>query len=214
MNDYTMPERDRAVLLTIDAQRDYAHPDSPVCTSGCVRMVPRIGRLVRGFRARGRPIFHTVRLYRADGANVDLCRRQAVEEGMRVLMPGSLGSELIDEVKPSAEVRLDPHLLMDGGVQELGAGEQVLYRPRWGAFYGTALEERLRRLGVSTVVVCGCNFMSAVRASILEASERDLRVVVVTDAVAGASEDGLCELARLGVHLMTVESCLAWIAGE
>jgi nicotinamidase-related amidase len=214
MNDYTQPERSHAILLTIDAQRDYARSGSPVCTATCVRAAPHMGRLAQGFREHGLPIVHMVRLYRPDGSNVDLCRRTDVEEGLRVLMPGTQGAELIGEMQPASGERLDPQLLMDGATQEIGPREWAMYKPRWGAFYGTSLERHLRWLGVNTVVVCGCNFMSSLRATILEASERDLRVVLLTDAVGGASEDGLQELARLGVHLMTTEHCLSWLAGE
>ena len=213
MANYCVPERDRVALLTLSAQRDFLRPGSPVRTYGAEAAKPALMRLVQGFRQHGAPIYHAVRLYRPDGSNVDACRRQAIEEGMRFLMPGSLGAELLDEMKPNALVRLDPDCLLAGRMQELGSAEWAFYRPRWGAFYDTGLEVRLRDAGVTTLVICGLSFATGTRATIYEASARDFRTVVVPDALGCASDDGVKELGRMGVYLMTSQSCLAWLTG-
>jgi nicotinamidase-related amidase len=59
------------------------------------------------------------------------------------------------------------------------------------------------------VVVCGCNFPNCPRTTIYEASERDFRIVVATDAVSGIYERGLRELRGIGVTLMKTGECLA-----
>lgn len=214
MIDYTAPDRRHCALLTIDAQRDYISPDSPVRSAACSQTVEPLARLVRGVRALGVPILHTVRYYRPDGSNVDLCRRKSVEEGMRVLMPGSMGAELLAEILPERDVRLDPYLLMDVAYQVLGPREEALYKPRWGAFYATCLSERLAAHDVTTLIVCGFNFASSGRATVLEASERDFRIVLVPDAAAGASDEAQRELCRVGVHLLPVADCLTWLGHE
>ena len=214
MLDYTVPQRESAALITVAAQRDCTQPGSPVGRSCNARTLATMKRLVGGFRRRGAPIVHSVRLYRPDGSNVDACRRGAVEEGLRVLMPGSLGAELVDEVRPAADLRLDGACLLSGGLQEMGPNEWALYRPRWGAFHRTSLEEHLCGLGLTTVVICGGNFGTAVRATIYEASARDFRVVLVPDAVLGASEQSICELGRIGVYLMDADSCVSWLTRQ
>ena len=98
-----------------------------------------------------------MRLYRADGSNVELCHRPAIENGKRLVIPGSNGAELMDELKPSSEIRLNSSLLLSGQFQQIGHMEWIMYKPRWGAFYNTLLEKHLRILGVNTIVVCGCN---------------------------------------------------------
>ena len=118
---------------------------------------------------------------------------------MRFLMPGSLGAELLDEVKPNALVRLDPDCLLAGRMQELGSAEWAFYRPRWGAFYDTGLEVRLRDAGVTTLVICGLSFATGTRATIYEASARDFRTVVVPDALGCASDEGVKELGRMEI---------------
>lgn len=211
MADYCVPERQRVALLTLSVQRDFVEPGSPVKAPSLPRVLPNIRRLVGFFREHGLPIFHSVRLYRPDGSNVDMCRRQSVEEGLRILMPGSFGAELLDDIKPSPDIRLDPDVLLAGEPQAIGPGEQVLYRARWSAFFNTRLEAGLRSLGVTTLAICGFGFSTGVRATIYEASARDFRIVLVPDATAGADEQSVRELGRLGVYLFDSAACLQWL---
>ena len=214
MPDYTAPQRGRVALLTINAQRDFTQQGSPLKVCGIGKALPAMQSLVASFRAQGAPVFHAVRFYRADGSNVDIFRRKAVEEGMRVLMPGTFGAELIEDLKPDSGVRLDPEDLMSGQFQQIGTSEWVLYKPRWGAFHGTDLEQRLRDLDISTLVICGCNFATSGRATVYEAGARDFRVIAVTDALSGAEEGSLRELGRIGVYLMNAETCRDWLTSE
>lgn len=77
-----------------------------------------------------------------------------------------------------------------------------MYKPRWGAFFETPLEDHLRGHGVSTIVFCGCNFPNCPRTSIYEASERDFAVVLADDAISGLYERGRHELENIGVGVM------------
>ena len=87
-----------------------------------------------------------------------------------------------------------------------------MYKPRWGAFYETSLEDHLRRQRVSTIVFCGCNFPNCPRASIYEASERDFRVVLAEDAVSGLYDKGRDELESIGVGLMSTAEVVESVA--
>jgi len=214
MPDYTAPQREHVALLTINGQRDFVQSGSPLAMPGTARVLPAMKRLADSFRSHGLPIVHAVRLHRCDGSNVDNFRRQAVEEGLRILMPGTSGAELVDELRPAPDLRLDPTRLLDGEIHEIAPGESVLYKPRWGAFYQTGLERHLSDLEVTTLVICGCNFSTSCRATVYEAGARDFRIVLVTDALSGADEESLSELGRIGVYLMTADSCLAWLDGR
>lgn len=214
MNDYCLPERDKVALITISAQQDFVRQDSPLCSRGNARAVPALVRVVKAFRQQGAPIFHTVRLYRPDGSNAEPVRRAAIEEGLRVLMPGSFGTELIGELRQDPAQRLDAETLFSGGLQEVGANEQVLYRPRWGAFHQTPLEDELKARNITTVVICGFNFSTGTRATIYEASARDYRIVMVPDAVCTSNEAGIAELGRIGVYLMSSDYCADWVTNQ
>jgi len=158
MRDYLSPERNRVALLTIDAQRDFCM-SSGRGKAGCsAPFTAAMTRLTEGFRAKGRPIVHVVRLYRCDGSNVELCNRASIEEGQRIVMPGTSGAELLTGLKPDQDQRLDASLLLDGKFQSLGRQEWIMYKPRWSAFYQTPLEDHLKGQGITTLVICGCNF--------------------------------------------------------
>jgi nicotinamidase-related amidase len=198
---YTAPEFASAALITIDTQRDVLD-DGALTIPGTSAVLPRMTELLEAFRDRAAPIVHIVRLYEPDGSNADICRRGLLESGAPILHPGADGSELARELLPDAELRLDHELLLAGSVQRLGEREVAIYKPRWGAFYGTPLELHLRELGCSTLVFCGCNFPNCPRTSIYEASERDFRVVLVRDAISGLYERGEHELENIGVRVM------------
>ena len=68
--------------------------------------------------------------------------------------------------------------------------------------------------GVTTVVICGCDFPNSPRASIYAASNRDFRIVLVADAVSRTTDMGLQELGSIGVRLMNTADCLAWLTAD
>jgi nicotinamidase-related amidase len=200
--DYVAPDFASSALVTIDVQVDTLD-GGPVEVPGTSAAVPQIAALATAFRTARQQIVHIVRLYRSDGSNVDLCRRAAVEAGAELLAPGSSGCQLAPGiVNDSGGFTLDPDTLLSGRTQEVSAGEVVIYKPRWGAFYDTPLEAHLRGHEVSTIVFCGCNFPNCPRTSIYEASERDFRVVLAEDAISGLYERGSMELRNIGVSLM------------
>jgi len=199
------PDASQSMLLTIDVQVDFI-AEIP----GTAEAVPNMARLVHAFRAAGRPIIHLVRLYKADGSNVDLCRREAVIGGWSVVRPDSAGAEVVAELT-LPETKLDASTLLNGHAQMVGEQEWVVYKPRWGGFYQTCLEQMVRWMKVNTVVVCGCNFPNCPRTTVYEASERDMRVMLVADALSGFYEQGRKELENIGVQVSTTKSCLDWL---
>lgn len=199
---YTAPDFAAAALLTIDTQRDVLD-GGPLEIAGTSAVLPQMHALLRVFRELGRPIVHVVRLYKPDGSNADLCRRRALEGGAPMLHAGARCAQIAKELLPQPDLLLDDERLLAGGVQSLGPREVAIYKPRWGAFYGTPLEDHLRGQDVSTLLFSGCNFPNCPRTSIYEASERDFRVVLVRDAVSGLYARGERELANIGVQLMS-----------
>src|SRR5881392_1327421 len=205
---YLAPDFASVALVTVDTQQDTLD-GQPFEVPGTSDALPHMQRLIEAFRAAARPVVHVVRLYQPDGRNVDPCRRRAVEEGAPLVLAGSPGAELAPGLLPAGAPRLDTPLLLAGGIQHVGPGEVVIYKPRWGAFFQTPLEAHLRALGVSTLVFSGCNFPNCPRASVYEASERDFRIVLVRDAVSGLYERGKDELRGIGVALMNAAELTA-----
>ncbi|WP_084046863.1 cysteine hydrolase family protein [Mycobacterium avium] len=209
---YTRPCADSAALVLIDVQRDFYADDAPMRVEGTSAALGAMAELARAFRRRELPIVHVVRLYRADGSNADPVRRRFIEDGARVAVPGSPGSQIAPELLPKA-VELDHQLLLSGGFQQIGPAEHVMYKPRWEAFYGTKLEQHLRESGTDTVVFAGCNFPNCPRTSIYEASERDFRIVLVADAISGLYHRGAQECRAIGVAVRDTAQTLDWLGG-
>lgn len=137
-----------------------------------------------------------------------------------IVTPGRRNSSIDCSDRPGAEGRapgdapdLDDALLLSGQPQPLGPDEYALCKPRWGAFYRTPLADLLAGHGADTLVFAGCNLPNCPRASIIEAHERDFRVVLTPDAVSQTSDQGLREIAGLGTTLLRTADVVAAITG-
>jgi nicotinamidase-related amidase len=211
---YTDPKLSDSALITIDTQCDFVLDGAVAQIPGSEDIIPNMKSLLMRYRQCGLPIIHIVRLYLPDGANVDLCRKQIVEEGACMLAPDSAGADLVTDLKPDPEVQLDAEMLLKGDIQKWGKNEFVIYKARWGAFYQTPLNAHLKFLGVNTLVFCGCNYPNCPRATIYEASERDYRIVLVEDAVSGIYEKGKEELRNIGVRIWSTDKVLDKVDAE
>jgi len=207
---YTQPLPGSAALVLIDVQRDFYADDAPLPIEGTRAAIPAMSRLATAFRDRALPIVHVVRLYRPDGSNAEMVRKLAIERGARIAVPGSAGSQIASELL-SNPVELEHELLLGGDLQQVSPREHVIYKPRWGAFYQTKLEQHLRDTGSDTVVFAGCNFPNCPRTSIYEASERDFRILLVSDAVSGLDDRGITECRGIGVDVRDLPATLAWL---
>lgn len=212
MGKYTDPNISKSALITIDTQNDFTLDGAPAQITGTAEVIPNMTRLLVSYRKTGMLIIHVVRLYLPDGSNVDLCRKQIIEEGKGIVAPESDGAELVDGLKPDVSTKLNADILLKGELQQIGTNEFVMYKSRWGAFYGTVLEKFLKEREVNTVVFTGCNYPNCPRTSIYEASERDFRVVLVKDAVSRLSPKDEEEMQNIGVGLLEtnkIENTLA-----
>lgn len=201
INKYTQPNWEHSILITIDTQKDFALPGASAEVRGTVEILARMKKLLEAYRIQGLPVIHVVRLYAENGSNVDLCRREAVEKGLKIVAPYSEGAELVSEIRPEGYDRIDAKKLLNGGFQLVGPKEWIMYKSRWGAFYKTNLESFIRDRNIDTLVLSGCNFPNCPRASMFEASERDFRVVMVLDAMSQTYDRGIQEMRNIGVQV-------------
>jgi len=205
MDSLVEPHFNSAALLTIDVQTDTLDGGA-LEIPGTSAAVPLIASLCRAFRGAGLPIVHIVRLYLADGSNAEPVRKGLAAGTTPMLRPGTPGRLLAPGLTPEPAAQFDDELLLSGHPQRLADREIILYKPRWGAFYRTVLDDYLRDNRIDTVVVAGCNYPNCPRTSIYEASERDYRVVLVEDAISGLYERGRTEMANIGVTLLPTNS--------
>lgn len=212
MTDYTLPHLARSALLTIDVQNDFVMPGAPAEIAGTHRLLPVLGSIAHAYRCAHLPIIHVVRLYLPDGSNAELCRKTRIASGASLVCPGSDGAELVDALKPTPAVRMEPNRLLQNYLQPVAEKEWIMYKPRWGAFYKTPLEHHLAKLRVTSLTIIGCNYPNCPRTTVYEASERDFRICVVEDAVSGLDEKGCQEMGNIGVHVLPSAALLAQLS--
>ena len=167
MPEYTVPviEPGRSALVVVDMQRDFVEPDAPLAVTAARAALPAIARAIRVCRAAGMPVVFTAHVHRADGSDLGLFRyNEAIASG-RALRAETPGVEILDEIAPLA-------------------GEIVVQKHRFSAFFETDLEAILRDLGVTTVVVCGVTTENCCHATARDALYRDFEVVFLSDATA------------------------------
>lgn len=206
MDSYTKPEFARSALVTIDLQRCTLDSQS-FEIPGTSDVIPAVAAVADAFRASRRPIVHVIRLYRPDGSNADLCRRQRLLDGAELVLVGTEGRKPAQQILPEPDIDIDDEHLLSGHLQKIGLSEWIMYKPRWGAFFGTRLEEVLRSLDISTIVFAGCNYPNCPRTSLYEASERDFRLVAIADGISMFDERGRQEAENIGVMLMDSATC-------
>lgn len=212
MNQYIQPHFSQSALITIDMQNDFTLVDAPLKVLGTLAVVENIQQLLVKYRQLGRPIIHVVRLYERGGDNADVCRKQRIEAGEVLVAPNTDGAELVDGLTPNATVRLDSEQLLAGQFQQIGDNEWVMYKPRWGAFYQTDLQEFLQARDINTLVFSGCNYPNCPRTSMYQASERDYRVVLATDALSQLYAKGEEELSNIGIQLLSTKDLIGLLS--
>ncbi len=196
VDEHVAPEMATSALLIIDTQLDFVDGGaSPI--EGTTAILPALASLRTAFLRAGRPVIHVVRLY--EGDDVDRVRRSASAGGAKVVAPGSDGAQVVPELREIDVAAPNARRLLAGQPEEVGLNEVVIWKPRWSAFHRTPLHDYLTGLGVSTVVVAGCNFPNCPRATIYDSSEYDYRVLVPSDAVSGITAVQLDELGKIGV---------------
>src|SRR5262249_53549371 len=125
---YTIPIPTRSALLTIDVQCDFTEDRAVAEIPGTKDRLPAMRRVLEGYRLHRLPIIHVVRLYRADGTNADICRREAIENGKAFVLPGSQGADLVEALRPDPALRLDAQTLLAGKLQRLAHNEWAMYK--------------------------------------------------------------------------------------
>jgi len=201
VNSHTKPDFSHIALLTVDMQRAFL-PGGTASRPENVPVVKSMALLAGAFRAKNLPVVHIVRIYDPASGDIDRCRRKMVEEGRNYLKPGSEDVQIAREIL-ACDARLDTELLLDGRIQTIGEREYVIYKPRFGAFYRTPLENHLHSLEVNTLAVAGSNFPNCPRATIYEAADRDFKLVVARDSVSLIDDTGVNQLEAIGATVCT-----------
>jgi nicotinamidase-related amidase len=181
----------RTAVLAIDMHRGHLDPavaTLPLAAERCGPVIGRAADLFGQLRAMCVPIIHVVTEYRDAGEIAANPFWKAIHDDPAKARQGILRHNLAGS--PGTEII--PALLADGDLVVRG-------KKRYSAFHATDLEFLLRRRGADTVILAGINTTSCILCNAFEATNRDFRVVIASDAV--DSMDGE-EMHRFALRLM------------
>lgn len=155
----------RMTLLTIDMLNDFfqRHRHLAEQRHG---LVESINSLVQAFRAHGQPVIWIRQEFAPDLSDAFLEMRKY---NMPVTIAGTEGCKLL------AELDHQPT-------------DTIIVKKRYSAFFGTNLDELLKQLRPELLVVTGINTHACVRTTVIDAYQRDYKVVLATDCVAAYDE--------------------------
>jgi ureidoacrylate peracid hydrolase len=175
-------------LIVIDMQNGFVDAEGFMnkigldYTSSAAAIEP-ISRLLDAAREARIPIFFTRYSLNEDYSDAGLLLEVFPQiKGTGGMVRGSWDADVCDALAPRE-------------------GETVIDKTRYSAFYETDLEERLRRLGVDVVIVCGVTTNVCVESTVRDAFFRDIRVVVPADGTAAVTpglHEGALEDFRYG----------------
>jgi nicotinamidase-related amidase len=187
-------ETGRWALIIIDMQNDFVLPGSPAKVAGAQATVPRILEVLQAFRNFRWPVFHIVREYREDGCDIEITRLKRFLEKEKYCIPGTKGWEIVHELKPLP-------------------GEYRIVKNRFSAFMNTELDLVLRRLAITTIVVCGTQYPNCIRTTVYDGVSLGYHVILTTDASSAQTpeiaEANIRDIRNIGVECLAVRDLLS-----
>lgn len=183
---------EKYALIMIDMQRGFIDPRSPLCIPMAADTVPKCAEALRVCRDAGQSVVFAVRHYKADGNDVEKCRRDLWLTGGKPLSE-ECGEEMNDDFPTEFE---------------RDESDYCIVKPRFSAFFATNLDLLLRRLGIDTVILAGTTTPNCVRTSCYDALSLDYDVIVLSDCTSSVTEAvqqaNLADMARIGARVMTL----------
>lgn len=183
----------KTALLIIDMQNDFVQPDAPLCVAGAQSSIPAIVRLATHARTKGWSVIHIIRQHDASGSDAELFRSPLFKDGKGFCVKGTRGAEIVTELHPQA-------------------GDYIVTKTRFSAFFQTDLPALLQRLEVKRIVLAGTQYPNCIRATAVDAMSLDYHVLLCTDACSAASAEvaaaNIYDLKHMGIDCVPLKSIL------
>lgn len=162
----------KTVLLVLDMQKACVTPGGAMyieSVGGAPEgkdVVPVVQSVIDACRDRGIPVVWSMWGLRPDGKDAGYADKKWGLVGQLDSFPGSWGNggdELDDSLKP-----LDD--------------EPVIRKHRFSSFYGTPLNEYMRRAGADTLVIAGVSTANCMITTAIDGANQDHKIVVLADS--------------------------------
>jgi len=162
-------------LLVIDAQKVYTDRESDLFCKDSRPTIERINSLIERFQRDEAPIIYVRHIHKTDGSDLG-----------RMFDYSGEPEEDFNFKEGSEEVDYDDRLIRDKQAVEI-------IKNRYSAFAGTDLYSRLKRSGVTEVVICGFMTNFCCESTARDAHDLDYFVDFVVDATGTPGTDNLDE---------------------
>lgn len=183
------------VLLVVDFINGFTDPATPL-GGDLTKEIAQTAGLMKRFRAVHLPVVYTTIVYEPDLRDAGMWIRKV--PALRILKRGT-GMEDIDR-------RVAPR-----------PDERVIEKKFASAFFGTALDNHLRSLGVDTIVMTGCTTSGCIRASAIDAIQYGYHCAVVGEAVgdraAGPHDSNLFDIDAKYGDVVSSADVVAYLNG-
>ena len=157
-------EPSKTALLITDMQNVFVE-GSPVSAPEGLEVLDRLSRLAEFCHEVGIQVIYTAQVVRPDHTNMGILGDLVPPVQAGVIDDGSVSGDL------HAGVRMRE-------------GDILLKKPRYGAFHGTDLDLILRHRGIDTLIIGGIATNVCCETTAREATERDFKVLFLSDGTA------------------------------
>jgi biuret amidohydrolase len=188
-----------SALLLIDLQQESGSSVGSmtnIAGSSMEQIIERAGLLIEQARADGIPIVYTRHINRADGRGLVNGAPVDARGAPIYYREGTAAVEIAEKIRPEP---LDI----------------VIDKRRQNAFYQTELDQVLRSLGVSHLIVCGVVTDCCVFLTVQGAFDRNYQVTLIHDACGATSTGGHAAAIMImanWVYDLEIASTKAWLA--
>jgi nicotinamidase/pyrazinamidase len=154
----------REALLVIDMLNDFVLPGAPLEVPETRCVIKNIRREIDHAHAEGNPVVYVCDAHEPDD-------KEFRKFGWPVhAVKGTKGAAVVQELTPSPK-------------------DIVISKNTYSGFYGTKLEDTLKKLGVDSLRLTGCVTHICIMFTAADAVLRDYPVAVVEDGVAGLAKE-------------------------
>lgn len=150
-------------LIVVDLQRWFLEVGSDEKLANVSVLIKKANELIRHFEAEGLPIIKIQTVHKADRSTWNLW---ALENNTGRLIEGTREAEYSPDIYSAKN-------------------EILITKTRLSAFLRTNLEEKLRKMGCTEVVICGYSTDNCVGQTAIDAYEHDFKVILAGEAILG-----------------------------
>ncbi|AFS79799.1 isochorismatase EntB [Gottschalkia acidurici 9a] len=158
-------KKEECALIIIDMQNDFIREGAPIECPGGRDIIPNIQKAKRWAKENDIPVFYTQEMHRFQKVDYGL---ELERDEPQHCLEGTEGVEIIEELKPEDD-------------------DYVIIKRRYSGYYLTDLEVLMRSFNKKALILTGAATNVCVYATALDAVQRDVKSVVLSDGVAGTS---------------------------